>query len=65
LQVGINCGDGLRWVKISIRHLTPLAVSSELRQGVVCMHLQEALGRLVTVGFDRVIMIWDVKQLVQ
>ncbi|VDK18911.1 unnamed protein product [Anisakis simplex] len=44
--------------------LTPLAVISELRQGVVCMHLQETLGRLVTVGLDRVIMIWDVKQLV-
>uniref|UniRef100_A0A915CAP5 FYVE-type domain-containing protein n=1 Tax=Parascaris univalens TaxID=6257 RepID=A0A915CAP5_PARUN len=45
--------------------LTPLAVSSELRQGVVCMHMQETLGRLVTVGLDRIIMIWDVKQLVR
>lgn len=44
--------------------LTPLSVISELRQGVTCMHLQESIGRLVTVGTDRVIMIWDVKQLV-
>ncbi|VDN26544.1 unnamed protein product [Gongylonema pulchrum] len=44
--------------------LTPLAIVSELRQGVTCMHLQESTGRLVTAGVDRVLMIWDVKQLV-
>uniref|UniRef100_A0A183EDF1 WD_REPEATS_REGION domain-containing protein n=1 Tax=Gongylonema pulchrum TaxID=637853 RepID=A0A183EDF1_9BILA len=45
-------------------NLTPLAIVSELRQGVTCMHLQESTGRLVTAGVDRVLMIWDVKQLV-
>ncbi|VDN04595.1 unnamed protein product [Thelazia callipaeda] len=44
--------------------LTSLAVISELREGVTCMHLQESSGRLVTAGSDRVLMIWDVKQLV-
>uniref|UniRef100_A0A0R3RI87 FYVE-type domain-containing protein n=1 Tax=Elaeophora elaphi TaxID=1147741 RepID=A0A0R3RI87_9BILA len=44
--------------------LTSLAVVSELRQGVVCMHLQESTGRLVTAGSDRILMIWDVKQLI-
>ncbi|MCP9263840.1 WD repeat and FYVE domain-containing protein 2 [Dirofilaria immitis] len=44
--------------------LTSLAVVSKLRQGVMCMHLQESTGRLVTAGSDRILMIWDVKQLV-
>jgi len=42
--------------------LTPLASSTDLRIGVSCMHLDETSGRLVTVGFDRVIMIWDIKR---
>ncbi|KHN83730.1 hypothetical protein Tcan_12272 [Toxocara canis] len=46
-------------------HRIILTVSSKLCQGMVCMHLHEALGRLVKVGFDRVVMMWDVKQLVQ
>uniref|UniRef100_A0A8R1U2L6 FYVE-type domain-containing protein n=1 Tax=Onchocerca volvulus TaxID=6282 RepID=A0A8R1U2L6_ONCVO len=44
--------------------LTSLAVISKLHQGIICMHLQESTGRLVTAGSDRILMIWDVKQLV-
>ncbi|CAI4224216.1 unnamed protein product [Auanema sp. JU1783] len=43
--------------------LTSLAVSHDLRTGVTAMHLQETLGKLVTVGQNRVVMIWDVKPL--
>lgn len=43
--------------------LTPLAVQQELRTGITAMHLQETLGRLVTVGQNRAVMIWDVKSL--
>jgi len=44
--------------------LRPLASTTDLRVGIACMHLQETTGRLVTVGFDRVIMIWDIKALI-
>jgi WD40 repeat protein len=40
--------------------LTPLAVANDIRQGIAVMDLQESMGRLVTVGYDRVIMLWDV-----
>uniref|UniRef100_A0A7E4ZUI4 FYVE-type domain-containing protein n=1 Tax=Panagrellus redivivus TaxID=6233 RepID=A0A7E4ZUI4_PANRE len=43
--------------------LTPLAIQCELNKGVAAMHLQEELGRLVAVGYDRTIMIWDVRKL--
>uniref|UniRef100_A0A0N5AHN7 FYVE-type domain-containing protein n=1 Tax=Syphacia muris TaxID=451379 RepID=A0A0N5AHN7_9BILA len=44
-------------------NLTPLALINELRKDVTSMHLQESTGKMVTVGFDRMIMIWDIKQL--
>jgi len=43
--------------------LTPLAVQSELNKSIISMHLQEQLGRLVAVGADRSIMIWDVSKM--
>lgn len=43
--------------------LTPLAVAAELRQGLVEMYLQEEQSRLVTVGYDRVIMVWSVEKM--
>uniref|UniRef100_A0A915CUG9 FYVE-type domain-containing protein n=1 Tax=Ditylenchus dipsaci TaxID=166011 RepID=A0A915CUG9_9BILA len=43
--------------------LTPLAVKSELRQGVVEMQLQEHNGRLITVGHDRVINLFNVSKM--
>ncbi|KAI1702127.1 FYVE zinc finger domain-containing protein [Ditylenchus destructor] len=43
--------------------LTPLAESSELRQGVVEMQLQESNTRLITVGYDRIIMLWNVAKM--
>jgi len=45
-------------------NLTPLAVSIELRQGVACMDLDETKGRLLTIGYDRMLMLWDVKPFV-
>jgi len=45
-------------------NLTPLAVSIELRQGVACMDLDEVKGRLLTIGYDRMLMLWDVKPFV-
>jgi hypothetical protein len=43
--------------------LTPLAVTNDVRQGVVEMVLDEQKQRLITVGHDRVIMIWDVRNM--
>ncbi|MFH4975777.1 hypothetical protein AB6A40_002486 [Gnathostoma spinigerum] len=40
--------------------LTPLAVISELRQSILYMHLQEETKRLITVGGNRILMLWDV-----
>ncbi|KAK0394216.1 hypothetical protein QR680_000626 [Steinernema hermaphroditum] len=44
--------------------LTSLASTCDLRQGIVCLDLKEKIGRLATVTYDRVIMIWDVSSLV-
>uniref|UniRef100_A0A1I8AAP6 FYVE-type domain-containing protein n=1 Tax=Steinernema glaseri TaxID=37863 RepID=A0A1I8AAP6_9BILA len=44
--------------------LTSLASTCDLRQGIVCLDLKEKIGRLVTVTYDRVIMIWDVTRMV-
>ncbi|KAH7699457.1 Protein WDFY-2 [Aphelenchoides avenae] len=43
--------------------LTPLAVANDMRQGVSVMDLKDAQGKLVTVGYDRVILLWDVTAL--
>uniref|UniRef100_A0A914VE22 FYVE-type domain-containing protein n=1 Tax=Plectus sambesii TaxID=2011161 RepID=A0A914VE22_9BILA len=43
--------------------MTPLALAIDLRQSIVCMSLDETKGRLLTVGNDRVLMLWDVKRL--
>uniref|UniRef100_A0A8R1J0Z8 FYVE-type domain-containing protein n=1 Tax=Caenorhabditis japonica TaxID=281687 RepID=A0A8R1J0Z8_CAEJA len=42
-------------------NLTPLAISHEIRTGITAMHLQETLGLLATSGQNRVVMIWDVR----
>lgn len=43
--------------------LTPLAVSHEVRTGVTAIHLQQMHGRLATAGQNRVVYIWDVRNL--
>jgi len=43
--------------------LTPLAVQSDLRQGVIDMDLDVKTGKLVSVGYDRNIMIWNVNSM--
>uniref|UniRef100_A0A914MRL8 FYVE-type domain-containing protein n=2 Tax=Meloidogyne TaxID=189290 RepID=A0A914MRL8_MELIC len=43
--------------------LTPLAVTNDLRQGIAQMTLDEQQKKLVSAGFDRVIMIWDVSNM--
>jgi hypothetical protein len=50
-------------LKIHCFSLTPLATKSEFRHGVISMHLQERQGKLVTVGYDRVIMTWDISKM--
>ncbi|KAL3102019.1 hypothetical protein niasHS_003428 [Heterodera schachtii] len=48
--------------------LTPLAVTNELRIGVLEMVLNDRgdkPGRMVTVGYDRTIMMWDVQDLLK
>uniref|UniRef100_A0A0N4Z348 FYVE-type domain-containing protein n=1 Tax=Parastrongyloides trichosuri TaxID=131310 RepID=A0A0N4Z348_PARTI len=44
--------------------LTPLAVSNDLNYGIISMHIQEEKKKMVTVGYDRVIMIWDISNLI-
>ncbi|CEF59586.1 FYVE zinc finger domain and WD40 repeat and Zinc finger, FYVE/PHD-type domain and Zinc finger,RING/FYVE/PHD-type domain and WD40/YVTN repeat-like-containing domain and Zinc finger,FYVE-related domain and WD40-repeat-containing domain-containing protein [Strongyloides ratti] len=44
--------------------LTPLAVSNDLKYGIISMHIHEGKKKMVTVGYDRVIMIWDISSLI-
>jgi hypothetical protein len=37
--------------------LTPLALQTDLKQGVIDMDLNAQSGKLATVGYDRVIMV--------
>lgn len=41
--------------------MTPLATTSELRVGVTSMCVEELRGRMATVGYNRVVMIWDTR----
>jgi hypothetical protein len=43
--------------------LTPLAVTNDLRQGIVQMAIDEQHKKLVSAGFDRIIMIWNVSNM--
>jgi hypothetical protein len=43
--------------------LTPLAVTNDLKQGILEMVLNEREQKLVTIGYDRVIMIWDIRNM--
>jgi hypothetical protein len=53
----------LYFLNLTLFSLTPLATQSDLRQGVIDMDLDIKTGRLVSVGYDRVIMIWNVNPL--
>jgi len=43
--------------------MTSLAVTSDLRRGVSILRFQENRGLLVTVGFDRTIMMWNASKM--
>ncbi|PAV63654.1 hypothetical protein WR25_07774 [Diploscapter pachys] len=62
VRICITCHDKMSQNPTHF-NLTALALQHEIRTGVNAMHLQETLGKLVTVGANRTIMIWDVKEL--
>uniref|UniRef100_A0AC35U7E2 FYVE-type domain-containing protein n=1 Tax=Rhabditophanes sp. KR3021 TaxID=114890 RepID=A0AC35U7E2_9BILA len=43
--------------------LTPLAISNDLKYGIISMHIQEDMKKMVTIGYDRVIMLWDISSI--
>ena len=50
---------------ILIDSRTPRAVSQEAKHSILWLHLDEERGRLLSLGHDRIIKIWDLSPLLK
>jgi len=63
-EIEVRVCDGC-YRELENKTFASLAVFTQLKHSVTAMKLDEMHGRLVTVGADRVIKIWDIKPLLQ